>query len=399
MHRLGIVLAVASLFCGIRVVSAADQVSFLIFPPENMSKTAALAWIGESVCLSISDQLRMPALEVFGREDRLNFVEGADLPPNATLSRASMIHVSQHVGADKLVMGYFQGTEDSLRIALRVLDVKSLKLGGEIIANGPLAALPQMENELAWLLLSNSGLDGTYPREKFRERVRTVPNAAYAVFVQSLSSSDQTEQIDLLLKAVLIHPDFPEAQSQLGRYYYLQGDCSQTIRHLSKVGARRTSFLEDQFLVGNCHLKQNEFEQAIHAYATILAFTESAQALNNSAVASLLNGDSTLAGQSLVEARNLAKSDPTIALNLAIVRHLQGNEGAARSLLEELDRTHSDRGMVQYLLNLVLSAQGEHDKASDALAQAKRLGTDPEKLRAQDPKSWTRLFSSWDGRP
>lgn len=346
--------------------------------------------------MSVTEQLRASGAGVFRREERLNFVEGADLPPNTTLSRASMIHVAQQVAADKLVMGSYSGTVDNLRISLRVLDLKTLKLGGEIVSNGPLAALPQMENELAWLILAGSSLGTSLSREQFRARTRMVPNAAFSLFIQSLGTADQEEQIKLLRKAVEIYPDFPEAQSRLGRDFYQQGNCPDTIRHLSSAGSQRQPFLEDQFMLGNCYLKQNDYANAIRAYSTIESFAKSAQALNNSGVANLLKGDYTLAGQSLIEARNLSKSDPTIGLNLAIVRHLQGNDPAARAVLEEMGRTHPNLGMIPFLLSMVLSAQGDSEGAAAALTQAQRLGIDPERLRTENPQKWARIFSSWD---
>src|SRR3990172_2578641 len=115
-----------------RAAPNAIQLSFLIFPPENLTKNTALFWIGDGICQAVTEQIRMPGIEAFPREERISFLEGADLPPNATLSRGSMIRIAQLVSADRLVMGFYSGTEESLHIALRVLDVKSMKLGGEI---------------------------------------------------------------------------------------------------------------------------------------------------------------------------------------------------------------------------------------------------------------------------
>ncbi len=396
MKRSGSLLSAVLFLLGPRLMPAADTVRFLVFPPDNASRGPALAWIGEGVCRSLTEQLRVPGAEVFSREERLNFVEGADLPPNTALSRASMIHIAQQVGADKLVMGSYSGTMESLRISFRVLDVKLLKLGGEIVSNGPLAALPQMENELAWLILSDSSLDKGLSRDQFRARTRTIPNAAFALFIQSLVTADQEEQVTLLRKAVELYPELTEAQSRLGRYFYQKGDCPEAVRHLSRAGDEQQNFLEDQFIIGNCCLKQNDYAGAIRAYSAIESLAKSAQALNNSGVANILKGDYTLAAQSLIEARNLAKTDPTIGLNLAIVRHLQGNDPAARTLLEEMVRSHPNLGMFPFLLSLVLSAQGDGEGSAAALAQAQRLGIDPGKLRAENPQRWARIFSSWE---
>ncbi len=378
------------------LLAAESAVRFLVFPLENVSRSQSLAWIGEGVCMSLTEQLRVPGAEVFTREERMNFVEGADLPPNATLSRASMIHVAQQVGAGKLIMGFYSGTAESLKISLRVLDLNTLKLGGTIVSNGPLAALPQMENELAWIILSDCSLVKVLSRDQFRARTRTVPNAAFALFIQSLGSREEADKINLLGKAVELYPEFSEAQSRLGHYFYQQGNCPDAIRHLTMAGTPRDGFVQEQFLLGNCYLKQNDYANAIRAYSAIESFVTSAQALNNSGVANMLKGDYTLAGQSLIEARNLDKADPTIGLNLAIVRHLQGNDSAARDLLEEMGRIHPNLGMFPFLLSLVLNAQGDTEGSAAALSQAQGLGIDAEKLRNENPQKWARIFSSWN---
>ncbi len=380
-------------------VAPAKPVIYLVFPPENLCKAPSLSWVGEAVALSVSDQLRMPGLEVLGRDERINFVQTADLPSNTPLSYASMIHVAQQAGADRLVTGSYSGVETNLKVSLHVLDMKSLKLGGELAAGGPMETLPQMENELAWGILDSSGLNAVYSRQKFIERTRAIPNAAYAAFIQGLSRSEPDEQISLFKKAVGLYPDFTEANFLLGRYFYRQGDCAGAIQHLEKVGSAHRDYLENQFIVGNCHLKQNENAAAVRAYSTILSFTSSAQVLNNEGVANMRKGDLTLAAQNLVEAHALAPRDPTIGINLALVRHLQGNEPAARDLILELEPLHPNRGMAQYLLSLVLDAQGEKEKSSEASVKAERLGADLNRLRSEDARGLARIFTSWESAP
>jgi Flp pilus assembly protein TadD len=377
----------------------ATPVAYLVFPLESQCKSGSLGWVGEGVALSISEQLRIPGVESLGRDERVSLVEMADLPPNTALSHASMIRVAQQASADRLVMGSYSGGEEDLRIAIRALDLRTMKLSGELSVNGPVKALPQMENEIAWILLDQAGSKGTLSRESFKERTRLIPNTAYAPFIQGLTRLDQEEQVKLLLKAVSIYPAFSEAHYLLGRYYHQQGDCREAIRHLELTGNRRRSYLEDQFILGNCYLKENDNSAAIRAFSIILSFTPSAQVLNNSGIASMRGGDYTLAAQNLVEARNLAKGDPTISVNLALVRHLQGNNEAAYALLAESEERHPNRVMVHYLMSLVLQALGNEQRAADMASSAKRDGLDPDKLRLEDPRSCARIFTSWEGSP
>lgn len=163
--------AAAILFCfllmGTLNTRAENPPKIIIFPLDADVNGEAPDWLSEGIVLSLGDQMEGPNLRVISRKERIQLVENADLPPGARLSRGSMIRVAQRAGLNLLAMGRYSGTEQNLRIAMRVLDIKTLKLSGEITANGPLSALPQMENELAWMLLTNAGLERAGSRGGF----------------------------------------------------------------------------------------------------------------------------------------------------------------------------------------------------------------------------------------
>ncbi len=307
-----------------------------------------------------------------------------------------MIRVAQESGADYLAMGSYSGTADNLQVILRMLNMKSMKFGPRMVVNGPAAALPQMENELAWNLLSTLELAQGISREQFKARARAVPNNAYSLYVRSLGMADESEQVDLLAKAVEAHEDFPEAQFLLGRYIYQQGDCGKALDHLEIALKEERNRHRAEFMLGTCCLKQGKFTEAIRAYSHILSFVQSYEALNNMAMASLQKGDYAVATENLLEARKMMPDNVTIELNLAIVRHLQGNQDAAKEVLQRVIATHPNIGMLNYLLSVVLAVLGEGDASAAALAQAKRLGIEPDKLQSQDPKTWARIFPIWE---
>ena len=165
---------------------ATADTTILIFPPENLTKARALSWIAEGLAIALSEECQVPGVETVSWEERIRFVEASDLPPNSVLSRASMIRVAQRLAADRIVFGSYSGSEESLRIELRVLDLKSMRLSGPIVANGSAAALPQLENELAWVILSARRPQRSHLAGEFRARTRAIPNKAYAYFIGCL---------------------------------------------------------------------------------------------------------------------------------------------------------------------------------------------------------------------
>lgn len=381
-------------FCWISAVFAENPVKILLFPLDSPPAAGTLSWLSEGITLSISGQLSGSGINVLERNERFQLVENLDLPPDAHLSHGSMIRVAQDGKADLIILGEFSGSEHNLKVAIRILDVKNLKLSGEITANGPLSAMPRMENELAWLILSNTGLQKGVTREDFNRRMRKIPNSKYASFIQSFSASGKNNQIRLLQKAVEGFREFPEAHFQLGMLYFQKGDWSNALIHLSQ--SAREEGMEYEFMRGTCYVQRGQPVQAIQSLSLVLSSSRSFRVLNNIGVAYLRNGDIAQALNAFMEARNLARSDITTTMNLGIAWHLQGNDAAAASALEGAAKAHPKNGMLQFLLGLVLNRIGESDKGAAAMARAKDLGHNIDKLQLEDPKTWCLVHTTWE---
>jgi tetratricopeptide (TPR) repeat protein len=375
-----------------------NATKIMIFPLSASASLNRFAWVGEGIALSLSSQLAGRRVKPMERGERIKLVEALDLPPQASLSHGSMIRVAQRASADLAIIGSYSGTEQNLRVSVRVLNVKSLKLSGEMVANGPLSVLPQLENELAWMILTNMNLETLSSREKFRDRMRSIPNSAYALYIESLDAADEQNQLRLLLKAVAEYRDFSKAHLQIGRLYFKKGDYDNAISHLSLGRNEKEIAPDSEFMLGTCYLQKSQLAQAIQIYERMLHVDRSFEVLNNIGIAFLQKGDNALALNALVEAKHLAQADATVSLNLAIARHLQGNDSAAQSVLDEAIRLHPRSGMLQFLLSYLLKMQGENEKAAAAGSKAKSLGISIDKLQLDDPKSWLRPLLTLEGQ-
>ncbi|MGD0307655.1 MAG: tetratricopeptide repeat protein [Acidobacteriota bacterium] len=385
--------------CAKTLAPANSVTTFVIFPPENQSNAQDLSWVGEGLAIAISEEMEMPEVETLSREERVRFEESIDLPPSVPLSRASMIRVAQKAVADRLVFGSYSGTKENLQISVRVLNLKSLKLGGEHVANGPVAALPQLENELAWVLLSETYPDLKLSREEFRARTRTVPNQPFSDFVGCLSVGDDSERAKRVQKTVELYRDFPQASYLLGEYYFGLGDWARSMQYLQPALKGPQNFLETEFMLGTCYLKLEDPSNAVEAYNSLLSRSQSLEAFNNLGVAYLRKGDFPQAARALSQARGFSESNASVILNLAIANRLRGDEAAALAFLEQAVGAHPDQGMIQYLYSLMLDKRGEPEKAARALDVARKLGIDVEKLPRQDPLTWTQIYLTWTRRP
>jgi len=368
----------------------------MVFSFEKSSGDAEISWLKEGLAVELGRQLRLPQVETIDHEKRIEIVLGSDLPPGAVLSRASMIWVAQQAAADFFVMGSYREDPQGLKITANVLDLRSLRLSADIVASGPLAALPQMENELAWGIFRIVSPAGEISRETFRGRSRTVPNDAYALFIRSLSENDETEAVRLLAEAVNRQADFPEAQLRLGRTYFEQGECGKAIPQFEGARDEPGSYLQEEFMLATCYLEAGRLNEAIQAYSRINSIAPGIEALNNQGISSLRKGDYLAAAEHFLSARRLAGMDPAISLNLAILRHLEGSEAAARDILAVAAKSYPNSGMIQFVFGIVLEALGEKALSLSALEKAKSLGIEIDKLRGQDPASWTRIMPRWE---
>ncbi len=372
-------------------IFANQPIKVMIFPLDADANTETPEWLGEGIALSIGDQLQDRDLKVIRRSERIQVVETMDLPPGGRLSRGSMIRVAQQAEAALLVMGSFSGSPQSLKVALRVFHLRTLKLSGEMTANGPLSALPQMENELAWMILSNVGLEKSGTRADFQKRTRKATNEAYACYIQSFGSSSKTSQIRLLKKAIELYRDFPQAHFQLGKLYFSKRDCENALPHLD-LGLEGRTDAELDFMRGTCYLQKGQNELSISLMAPVLAHSRSYEALNNLGVAYLRQGDITAALGALVEARNASRKDATVSQNLAIAYSMNGDSAAARAVIEESIPLHSKNGMLHCIHSRLLAQQGESEKAAEAMSRARGLGINVSEMSTADLKNWTRIL-------
>jgi tetratricopeptide (TPR) repeat protein len=380
-----------TLFLGNGTGYAFDSIKIIIFPFEGSTKGSSLSWLNEGIAYSIAQQLEVRGVMVLDRKELAALVESIDLPPGAQLSYASMIRAAQRASANLLILGSYTEKRQDLKISAKALDVKTMRLGGNMSANGPLSSLPQMENELAWLILNNSGLEKPLSRDKFQLKTRKAPNQAYASFIESFSASNESKRLQQLLKAVEIYHDFREAHMELGRIYFQKENCFKAMPHLN-FGHGGNVDPGSEFMQGTCYLQEDLLAKAIPSLSHVVASSRSFEALNNLGVAYLRKGEYGFAFTALLEARNFAHSDSTVALNMAILRHLQGNNFAARNVVDEAVKLHPRDGMLQFLMGFLLQAQGEKEKAASAFSKARILGVNVEKLQAEVPKAWTRAI-------
>ena len=388
---------VATLICGLWLMTdavTADPAKLIVFPLSGASQSSD-AWVGEGVSLSLAGQLADSGISVVPQGEMEDMLEENGLPIGVSLSRGSMIHVAGSAAADFAVLGSFTGNANNLKLSARLLNMKTLKSTSDLTVSGALTTLPEMENELAWMIYSSIGVPQNLSREKFRERTRKIPNTSYASYIQSLHTFSETKQIQLLEKALKDHPDFPEANLQMGQLYYQKHDYVSALKHLQHGRNISGASLDSEFLIGTCHLQSGSVAEAIKTYTQILDRVRRPETLNNLAVAHVRDKNNTLALQTLSEAREAEPTDSTIAMNLAITHYLTGNPRIALDSLRDAIKAHPGNGMLYFISSFLEKLSGNESQAAEDAARAMRLGIQVEKLQREEPKTWLRIIPHW----
>ena len=364
----------------------------VVFPLENRTELHSLSWVGEACAVSVSKQLKIPGVDAVGRNARVRLVEDADLPPGSALSRASMIRIARKAKADYLVSGWYEGSTQTLRWNVQTLNLNTMKILAPIVADGPLEALPQIENHLAFEVLSQTGLNQIYSRTKYQERMRTIPNRAFSNYIYAQRVKGRAGKIKLLRKALEAADDFIEARLMLSRLYYRDGSCDTVMKLWSDHEGPLLLPQEAQFMRGTCFLGKAQLEDAVAAYRAVLQRSQPVAVLNNLGVARVRQGDIALGIQHLLAAYETS-AVPIVAKNLAVVRHLEANHEAALALLTTHMVEDEGTGEMYYLRSVVQRANGNLQEAERDSAKAVELGFE---LAGQEPESYLTVVLNWE---
>jgi tetratricopeptide (TPR) repeat protein len=378
-------------FTALAAAAHGEPLKLLVFPLSGSSDGSG-AWLRNGIAMSLSGQLADAEIRPFSHGEIEDMLMENGLPYGVPLSRGSMIYVAEQAAVDYVVMGSYAENEDGLKFSVRLLDMKTMKQGSEYSVSGAFATLPEMENELAWMIYSDVMRHSPLSREQFRDRIRRVPNQAYADYTESLNVFDEIKQVQLLEKAIREHADFAEARFQMGRIYYRKKDYARALLHLEYGRKLPDVLLQSEFMIGTCRLQIGETARAIEDYTRFLALARNAAALNNLAIAYVRNGDNVLAQRMLAEARAQTRDDPAIAFNLAIARYLAGNAPAARESIEEAVTAFPGNGMLYFISSFLMEDAGNEARAAEDMARAARFGVDVDKLSRDDPKTWMRVI-------
>jgi hypothetical protein len=95
---------IAALLCAL-IWQAAPVPRILVVPFETSARDGRTYWLGEAAAILIADDVNARGLGAITRPSRERAYDQLHLPPNALLSRATVIKVGEIVGAGQVIVG------------------------------------------------------------------------------------------------------------------------------------------------------------------------------------------------------------------------------------------------------------------------------------------------------
>jgi tetratricopeptide (TPR) repeat protein/TolB-like protein len=347
---------------------------FLVFPFENAGVSPRLDWIGEGLEELTIQKLSAAGQQVYSHEGRLDEMDRAGLPPNAKLSRATMLHVAQDLDADYVVFGNFTSDGTSLTVDARVLRVNPVALLPAVRETGPLDSMMNVYTRLTWRLLTT--VDHKFPLNQadFSKLQRVLYLGAFEHYIRGLLANEDEARIRDLKEAARLEPNWPDPAFSLGQVYLTRNDCASALPWFARVPPTNERSVEAIFATGVCHLRLNQPDKAEKVFGKLqqdlklnmVSGAELPEILNNLALALARQGKLGPAIPSLTRARDLDPDEDDYPFNLGLLS-LQNNDlMAATSQFRDAAEREPDNPEDRAFLIYTMEKAGKKDEAAEA---------------------------------
>jgi tetratricopeptide (TPR) repeat protein len=347
---------------------------FLVFPFENSGASPRLDWIGEGLEELTIHKLSAAGQQVFSHESRLDEMDRAGLPPNAKLSRATMLHVAQDLDADYVVFGNFTSDGASLTVNARMLRVNPIALLPAVRESGSLDSMMNLHTRLAWRLLTT--VDHKFPlnQAEFSKIQRVLYLGAFEHYIRGLLANEDEGKIRELKEAVRLEPNWPDPAFALGQVYFTRNDCAAALPWFARVPPTNERSVETIFATGVCHLSLNQPDKAEKIFSKLqqdlkvnmVSGAELPEILNNVAIALARQGKLGSAIPALSRARDLDPDEDDYPFNLGLLSLQNKDLNAATAQFREAAEREPDNAEDRAFLVYAIERAGKKDEAAEA---------------------------------
>jgi tetratricopeptide (TPR) repeat protein len=388
----------------------------MVLPFENTSDKPEFNWVGESFALSLSELLKVPALNVVSNSERKAIQHRLRIPLANLPSLATSLKLARESGATLLISGRYnivpaQGdTAATLNLTAKIIRVNEGRFLSEvidgrqiqrdIILNDALGNLQTMQGQVAYQILYQRDKALPYSQNQLIESANKVPARAFEAYIKGLLTPASEARENYFRNAMRLYqeatPDgtFADAALELGHLYHGQrkfGDAvdsfervinaNQQCKERAKSDNRLAQcndegFAEASFYIGLIKWQQSNYEQALavlrplaedlkltsvyNTLGSIAVQASRAEKKNEGKSAALLNEGMAL----LAKAAESSPEDLNVRFNYGLALFLHGDHVLAAAQLRPIIAARPSDGEAYYVLSKALLQQNDATAAA-----------------------------------
>ncbi len=347
----------------------------LVMPFEIEGRDARLHWLTEAASVLLTESLEFQGAMVIPRDERLRAFERLQVPPLATISRATVIRVGQLVGAAAVVTGSIRPVGNTLQVNARCIHLSTGRMDAELSEQGAVSEIFGVFDRVA-LGLQPPATPGSQARQG---RPRP-PLPAFEAYVKGLIAETPAAQLTNLKTALVLMPGFDDARLAAWKAYTASGDHRGALKVLDPVAEGSASFAAARFFAANSQIALKQYADALTTLTALLKRAPAASVLNNiGVVQQRLSAEAAESGGRPTwyfnQARELDPQDPDYVFNLGYAYWTEHDAGAATYWLKEAVRLNPADAAAHAVLSQALRASGAASEAVRELELAQQLSS------------------------
>ncbi len=377
--------------------ASARAETVLIFPFENLGKSARLDWLSEGLAELTRERLTAAGQQVFTREERLAALEKLGLPASTRFTHATMLKIAEEIDADYVVFGQYTSDGKALGMSAELLHVDPPALSRPLEETGALGDLMETHARLAWRILTSLEPAALLSQREFSQKLMRPRLDAFEYYVRGLGGRDD-QRIEQFRQAAQLEPAWAEPAFALGEAYFARHDCQAAVSWLSRVPPNHERSAEAGFYAGVCSLVLKDAGRAEVTFERLLerlraSRTGSVQlpeAFNNLGIARERLGKTKEAIADFERAVRLDPDEVDYWFNLGLTDLRMNEPAAAVKPFREALRRKPDDVQARALLIAALQQSGRASEAAAEREQSKG-GEKPQPLPSTQPEALARL--------
>lgn len=330
----------------------------LIVPFESATRDGRTYWLGEAVALLLADDVNARGLGAITRPARERAYERIHLPPNAVLSRATVIKVGELVGAAQVIVGDVRVNGDDLTIRARPIRIDVGRADADVTEHGTLADLFTLVQKVARRVVPGGADPGASPAPSLH---------AFEQYVKGLLAEHPSSQVEFLEAALKLDPAYDRARLALWDARTAQGEHGAALAAARAVSPSSRQARRARFLAGVSLISLKQYDEAFTLLKELQDAAPDPAILNNLGVIQLRRAAPAETGTPvsfLTKAVEAAPDDSDILFNLGYAYALDRDpQGAIYWLREALRRDPAD-GDAHFILASALDASGNSVEAA-----------------------------------